>query len=262
MKKTILTLALASLVGVVAAQKPAAGAMGFTGGLSSLVGSPTSGPSQTGSLQFKYYVSDGLAARVGLLIKTGAGNGTTVSDTSGAGQGVAKETTTIKSGGLGWALSLGAQKSLGGTDKLDVYTGADLYFGGTTGKVTDKEEKVTKLPVPAPAPGVGVDAVGDFKKTVTTTPGSFNMGLNAFVGFQYFFVEKLAIGAEFAYGYGYSSTTGSDEVVTTGQSWGTPWTPSSTTTPKSTTVNSNDNKSTTTGGLGVQGATLTLSFFF
>lgn len=268
MKKTILTLALASLVGVVSAQKPAAGAMGFTGGLAGGVTSSIgAGPSTTGSLMFKYYVSDGLAARVGLNFTTPSSNGTTISDTTGSADPDGKfsadviQTTKVTSGGNTWRLSLGAQKSIGGTDKLDVYAGGDLFFGGTTGKETDtKNETITVANKPAVST---VSKVGDFTQSVVTTAGSMNIGVNAVVGFQYFFVEKLSLGAEFAYGYITNRSSGTTETVNTSQVNGIASSPSGTgTTPKSTTTPSYDGKVNNSHGLGTAGATITLSFFF
>jgi hypothetical protein len=263
MKKTILTLALASAFGIVAAQnlKPAAGTMGFTAGFKGgLLGGVTAGTSPTGSLHFKYYIAEGLAARVGFNVTVPGTNGTTVSDTVsavGSGGSVTQQTTTIKSGGTRTQISLGIQKSLGGTDKLDVYTGADLFFGGATAMVTDT--KIENVRVPASNSG---DKLTDYTQMVTTTPGTwkaggiggFNMGVNGFVGFQYFIVEKLSLGAEFAYGYVYNSgdNTGGSTVTTGVKN----------TTTTTTTTNTSDKMHMGTHGLGVAGSTITLSFYW
>jgi uncharacterized protein YfiM (DUF2279 family) len=208
MKKTFLTLALASAIGVVAAQKPAAGTMGFTAGLANgLSGGLSAGPSKTGSLQFKYYISEGMAARIGINLTTPV-NGTQVFDTTektppvGPVPSVQHQKTKITSGGLTTAISLGIQKSLGGTDKLDVYTGADVYFAGTTSTVEDNKNSVVAV-----TSGTTTAKVGDYTQSVATNPpGGMRIGLNGFVGFQYFLVEKLSLGAEFAYGYYYNSS--------------------------------------------------------
>jgi hypothetical protein len=260
MKKTIFTLALASAFGIAGAQnlKPAAGTMGFTGGLAGgITQAVSAGPSKTGSLQFKYYIAEGLAARVGFNVTVPSGNGTTVSDTSGSGQKqTVYQTTTIKSGGTTTAISLGIQKSLGGTDKLDVYTGADFYLAGTTSKVTDKKDEAVFITANSTS-----NKPGDFKQSVQTfAPGGMTIGLNGFVGFQYFLVEKLSLGTEFAYGYFYnSSNNGSTATVNTATTNGvvgnTPATGAS-------TVISNPAVHTGVHGLGVAGSSITLSFYF
>lgn len=242
MKKLLFTLAFASVAGIVAAQQPTAGTMGFTAGLNGITGTLNSGPSSTGSLMFKYYLSDGLAARVGFNITSGPGK-TSVSDTSG---GKTLQTTTVNTGGKTWGLSLGAQKSLAGSDKLDVYVGGDLYFGGSTSAVKDVKDEQLK--------DAGAAKAGDYKQVVTTSPGSFNFGLNGVVGFQYFLVQNLSVGAEFAYGFRHTGSSGSDEIVTTAVAGGT-----SVTVP---TVKSNENKSTSTNTFGKAGGLITLSWYF
>ena len=251
MKKTILTLALASMVGVVSAQKPAAGAMGLTGGLGSgVMGGVTSGPSATGSLQFKYYVADGLAARVGLNFfnlpgnGTTPGNGTIVQDsTIGAGGDGLHKTTTIRSG-TGWALSLGAQKAFAGSDKLEPYIGGDIWFGNTAAQQTDTKTEVVKA--------YTTWKVGDYIQTITIPGSTFNWGLKGVVGFNYWFVENLALGAEFGYGYLSTSTAGVDNTTTT--------VTGGTTTTKN--VKSTSDQKTQVGTLGVMGSTITLTWLF
>lgn len=246
MKKTILTVALASLIGVVSAQKPAAGAMGFTAGLpGGITGTVGGGPNNIGSLQFKYYVSDGLAARIGLNLSVPGGNGTEVSDSLAGAGGNKYIQTKVTSGGTQWALTLGAQKTIGGTDKLDVYAGGDLVLGGAmSNEIDTKKDYVV---------AGGGRVKGDYDQTVVTNPSSWNFGLNGILGFQYFLVEKLAVGAEFGYGYRVGGSSGTAQTVATGLSGATTVTK---------TTPSNDGKSSTTHGISTTGGTITVSFFF
>ena len=92
MKKTLFAIALASVVTVANAQKPASGSMGFMGGLGAGITGPVGGAPNTGTLMFKYYAKDNVAARVGLNVANAVGAGETVAfDVTG---GDSTKTTT------------------------------------------------------------------------------------------------------------------------------------------------------------------------
>ena len=239
-------LLFAALTTVAMAQAPAKGAMGLTGGFGSgLLGPISSGPSQTGSLQFRYYVMDGMALRGGLnffALKGKGPNGTTIANTYDVqGNAISKTTTTLS--GNGWALSVGLQKSLNVSGKLEPYFGLDFWYGGGANQSSDTKFEALKDTLG--------QKKGDYSQT-TITPGSAsNWGLKGFAGFNYWFFEKLAIGAEFGYGYAHSSVNGNKTVVTTSAAG---------TTKMVTTDATQDN--TALGGLGTMGSTITLTWMF
>lgn len=186
MKKIFLILALIIVTFGAIAQKPVKNDKGFSFGLIGLnFIKVNTTPSNTGSLILKYYVKDNIAVRVGLMY--GRNDTTTNSDTTGTGMLTATEKKHSN-----WAVSFGVQKAFGNIAKLESYIGADVFFGGKNGSmdstITIKSSKY------------GMGTVGDFNKTVITNMGGFNWGVNGVLGFNYFFSDHFALGAEFRYG--------------------------------------------------------------
>lgn len=247
MKKTTLAIALTLGISGAFAQtmKPIAGEMGISAGLSSGITGPVSGVGHTGTLAFKYIVKEDMVARVGVNFGKLPGNGTFVSDTSHlwiGGNGISQ--STVKRSGLMWALSLGVQKSMNGTDKLDPYFGADIFFGGIAGQKNDSTTDFLKSGL--------TRSGGDYDKFVKSGMHTISYGIVGVIGFNYFFADHLAVGAEFGYGFE-SSTTKGGEVTFSDNRGGTKTTK---------TTKASPNAMETTGGFGVKGATITLSWFF
>lgn len=186
MKKLFLPFALIIVTLGAIAQKPLKNDKGFSFGLIGLNSlKVNTAPSNTSTLILKYYVKDNLAARVGLMY--GRNDTTTNSDTTGTGM-----LTTTEKKHANWAVSLGIQRSLGNIAKLEPYIGADIFFGGKNGSF---DSTITAKSVSSGA------SVGDFNKTVITDMDKgFNWGINGVLGFNYFFSDHFAFGAEFRYG--------------------------------------------------------------
>ena len=180
--------------------KPVQDDIGVTFGIRSVSAPLLGSPGNTGTIVFKYLITDRLAARAALAFSTNGGgtSGTTESDTTGIGVLI---TTTTKSSS--WAINFGLQQSFSGTEKLDPYIGADVFFGGTNGSIDTKTEIVSESGVGSAllTDTLSTAIVGDYDQTKVNMVGNAsNIGVNVFAGFNYFFAQKFAIGAEFAWG--------------------------------------------------------------
>ena len=131
-----------------------------------------------------------------------------------------------------------------GTDRLDPYMGADIFFGGVAGQKIDANAKYLKAG--------GGRAVGDYDKSVTTGVSTMSWGVAAVAGLDYFFADHLAVGAEFGWGYKMSTINGGEKTTKTNTGG----------TLVSKTAKASSSAKTTTGDLGVTGATLSLSWYF
>ncbi|TSA50636.1 MAG: hypothetical protein D4R43_01960 [Sphingobacteriales bacterium] len=174
------------------AQKPVKGDMGFTmgfNGLSVLGVTPTAA---TGTLLFRYYITDNLAGRAALNFSN-SNFSTSLTDTGGA-----IITTSTKSSS--WAVSLGIQKSCGTIKNIEPFCGADIYVGGGMSNKTDNKTLLKS---------------GDFFEEVTTPGSTFSFGVTPFVGFNWFFTDHFSLGAEFGWGVGMSNTKAGSTVSTT-----------------------------------------------
>ena len=209
MKKTILSICLLATTTFAFAQKPATGDHSFTFGVSGISTIGVSTPNFTSSLLFKHYLSDNMAARVGINFSS------TSAKTADHGDSL---TSTVKTSG--WGLNLGAQHSFMGTDRLDPYIGADLQIGSEGGK-TEAHDSYT-------SPGT----VTDMK---TEGGSTFSFGIVPCVGFTYYFTDWFGFGAEFGWGISMSST-GESTSTTTVASGGT----TTVTTSKSGTSKANE----------------------
>ncbi len=164
------------LIGMIAfAQKPASGSKGLVAGLANFITGTVGGSSNMNTLGFRYYLADDMALRVSLGVATGST--TTTPDDS----------TEFKSKtGTGIGLSAGVEKVLGGGDKLDVYTGAELGFvmGGKASLDTTASSA----------------AASSTYESSRETGGSTTITFNVLGGFRFFFTDHLAIGAELSWG--------------------------------------------------------------
>jgi hypothetical protein len=247
MKKLFIAVSLIASSFAAFAQKPVAGDKGFTFGVNGLGAFGLSGTNQTGAgngmsptMLFRYYLADDMAVRAGLNYQR-AGNTKTTDLTATAGT-----KTETKTGGNGqFAITLGIQKSLGSAEKLEPYVGADLLFG--VGKVNGTLETTTTVTDATKAGGTN----GDYTKTTNTLASQTRIGILPAVGFNYYFSDKFAFGAEFNWGFVYNNQgTGSSKTETK--------------------VGSNTTTTTTTGGTSTKAGTfgnygsglITVSVFF
>ncbi len=222
MKKVFLALIFAATSMVAFAQKPASGDHSFSFGVTGLSNLGVAAPHFTGTLLFRHYISDNMAARVGLNLSTTSNKYSAMNDS-----------IKFNSSSTSWAISLGVQHDFTGTEKLEPYIGVDLVLGGGSSKGDS-----TWM--------TGLGTTADTYKGGST----FRFGLVPCVGFNYYFTDWFAIGAEF--GYGFTSTSTGEGTYTSS------FTSGSTT----TTISSKTGKSGTSG-LGTIGSgmvTVTVAF--
>ncbi|MBX9851272.1 MAG: hypothetical protein K2X86_05870 [Cytophagaceae bacterium] len=247
MKKLFVVLSLVVATSFTAfAQRPVAGAKGFTFGVTGINNIGVGGAANTGlglsrsTLLFRYYVADGLAVRVGLGYEND--KSTIVNDQTKFN---GTKTTIKNTGGGDFAITLGAQKSLGEGEKLEPYVGADLLIGmGGNGATTENTTEVTDATL---AGGTN----GDFTTVKNTVEKTMSIGILPTVGFNYFFAENFAIGAEFNWGFVMSNTKTGEQTTTT-KTGGT--------TTTTTTPTGFDTKGSEFGSFG--SGLLTVSVFF
>jgi hypothetical protein len=97
-----------------------------------------------------------------------------------------------------FSVSGGIEKHLGTTKRLDPYIGGELAIGKIGATKIDASTDIT-------------DVTGTQKiQRIIQKDGGFNFGLNAIAGFNYFFAERISIGAEFSIGYIYSGAGGDE----------------------------------------------------
>lgn len=196
MKKLFFLFLFCASATMAFAQKPVAGDMAFTFGATGInTINVTSDFGDMGTLLFRYYLTDEWVARVRLDLLISNDKFDFASDTSGAGEHDITKNTMV-------SLHLGVQKNFGLTLKrLEPYLAADLVFG--TGKLNQTDNTTD------------FDHTNSFQ--VINEPGSTtNVGLVFDAGFNYFFADHFAIGAEFGYGIQYSSTgEGSVKTIST-----------------------------------------------
>jgi hypothetical protein len=221
MKKLFVVLSLVLATSFAAfAQRPVAGAKAFTFGLENPFGGsanvdPIGSASPTGSLLFKYYVSDHIAARFSINYTKSSDKLLDTAGTVFSGQEFEAKTSTSR-----FAIAVGAQKAFGEGEKLEPYIGADIFFAKTSGKYFERTEVVN----------VNGGTVGDFQEvntnayfnpfTSTYVAPTTTFGLAPVVGFNYFFTENFAFGAEFGWGIGMVSSKKVVEEVITGKTGG------------------------------------------
>jgi hypothetical protein len=184
MKKLIPLLSICFLSVVAFAQKPVEGDMSMTLGLTGLSAlNVTTNFGNMSTLLYRYYLADDLALRVRANLTLNNFK-TDFSDTTGAG-----EHDVTKGHFVG--LNLGIQKNMGHSKRLEPYIAGDLTVGfGKTG-ITDNT----------------TDFSDTISQEILTEPGnSTTVGVIANAGFNYYFTDHFAFGAEFGYGLLYTST--------------------------------------------------------
>ena len=215
--------------------KPHDGEMGFTFGVNGLSSiGVTADLNLTQTLLFRYYLSDNMAARVGLNFSNA--NSTTYDLTQGF-----KTTTNLKSSGLG--LNLGVQHNFMGTDRLEPYMAVDLGIGtgGSSSNVLSEEADSVGNPI-TPA---------NSSETDVQDGSTFSFGITPSMGFNYFLNKWFSVGAEFGWGIWSSSTGDGTTTVTTILNGGTP------------TINTSTSLGGKSMGIGTSGSGLiTVSVFF
>jgi hypothetical protein len=236
MKRVFTFLLSFLLVAALYAQKPSSG-FGVSAGLSSIAGTVTTGSTSTGSLGFRYVLSESMMARFSVNLGQLGGNGYMKDSTLGI-EYVSKIT------GLNYSVNLGIQKSIAGGEKFDTYVAFDLlYHGQTRQKSYNSMEVLTT---------VGGN-VGDKSETTSYGDKNTTMGVVASVGCAYYILENFSIGAEF--GYGVAANTwnegGESTTTNTGSTFGT-----------APTATTNGDAIMRTTGMSTTGGCIMLSWYF
>lgn len=232
-------------------QKPEKGTFGATAGLSAIAGVPTTDASTTGTLLFRYYLTDVWVARAAFNYRSVNNAGTSVIDSTQipaqqgipSGDGFTNRTREVSGGAYNF--ELGIQRNIGDIEKTEIYVGA-VFLTGIDGM--RRTEEYTEWLADQDAIG---RVKGDYDEVVATTPIKMRYGARVVVGTNYFITPNFSIGAEF--GYGFTSVVEDGGEVTLESLVGNELTAES---------YSADGFSETRNTFQATGAVLTLSFFF
>jgi len=206
MKKIIVafTLIFASTIVIHAQQdtlKSRDGDWGFVLNLTGLIdnislGNVTDG-NNNNSILAKHHLTNDKVLRIGFGIKSISDNwfledSITIISTGNR----ALQTIDSTESRLDFSISLGYEKHLGITRRLDPFLGAEMIIGRIGGTKIDASTNITDV--------TGTEKINQ----ITQIDGGFNFGLNFIAGFNYFFAERISIGAEINLGYLYTSEGG------------------------------------------------------
>ncbi len=153
-------------------------------------------------IDFRYFMYDDLALRIGLGLNNLTTTTTTTNDSTG---GLPLIETSNKNKATGFSIGLGVERHFKTTSKtIDPFIGPGIYVT-KLGK-----NKVT-------ATNKSTMANGDYTDTRTETinPGGFVLGVAVNAGFFWYFTQSLALGASFSIGYGTGSVGGDTDVTNT-----------------------------------------------
>lgn len=143
------------------------------------------------SLLVKHFLKDDIALRIGFGLHTISDKYTSADS---IGNMLVEVDSTYKRNDL--SFSIGIEKHLGQAKHLDPYLGGELAFG-FIGRM--KSDATTK----------SSDASGTSTlQRIRQQDGGNAVSVNLLAGFNYFFSDKLSIGAETSLGYAYTSTGG------------------------------------------------------
>jgi hypothetical protein len=214
MKKIIIAVSMLATAFVANAQEPSLqsarqykpvagnvlaelGLFGSTG----FVNLPTS-TFATPQLKFRYFLQDQIAIRVGFNYTQNAST-TRFYEAGGSGKGYARDMNST------FGLNAGIEKHFAGTGRLSTYAGGDVSFQ-RVGAATKWENSTdgTTFTDGATRKTRGFNNAGD--------NGSMGFGLRAIAGADYYFVEKVYLGAEFGWGFMASRDVKTKDEVTVG----------------------------------------------
>lgn len=185
------------------AQTPGKGNFSATAGIEGLAGAINTNNSTTGSLLFKYYLTDNLALRgafsfarlpetKSLIIDTasvGVSSGTGIPP----GNEFYKQTTNIS--GNTFRFETGVQYKIVEKEKLEPYIGAVLSMGIGGSKLIEEKKDWLK---DNPATG---RIKGDYEYATFEQNQAREIGGKLVLGMVFYPLENIGIGAEFGYGY-------------------------------------------------------------
>ena len=206
MKKIILVLTVILSSTIVNAQqdtlKSRDGDWGFVLNLSGLINNISIGnlndANNNNAVLAKHHLTNDKVLRLGLGLKSVKNNTFTGDSISiASGNRALKEVDSTETR-FDFSIALGFEKHLGTTRRLDPYVGGELRVGKIGATKIDAKTEIT-------------DVTGTQKiDRIIQQDGGFNYSLSAIAGFNYFFAERISIGAEFSLGYLYSSVGGDE----------------------------------------------------
>lgn len=209
-QETTVTTVTTTPVPVTRAYKPVAGnvlaEIGFFTGPNGIFGDVTSLSSSsfgTPQLKFRYFLANDLALRAGVNISQNTQTTRIYEGGAGSGEGYAKDRTSVV------GINVGIEKHFSGTGRLSTYAGGDISFqkvGAST--KWDNTANGTTYTDGASRKTTGFNANGD--------NGSFGFGLRGIAGADYYFVEKVYLGAELGWGFIASKESKTKDEVTLG----------------------------------------------
>jgi hypothetical protein len=150
-----------------------------------------------GAFVGKLFISDNQAYRV--VVNLGYGSNTTTNTTS-TGTALPRTETEekIKVGQFDIQLGVGKEWRRGKT-RLQGFYGADALIGFNTGKDSETTKSSTTTAVGG--------AVNSSNTGINTNLGStFTIGINGFIGAEYFILPKMALGVQYNWGLGVAFT--------------------------------------------------------
>ena len=250
MKKVIivLTLILTSAIAINAQSdtlKPMKGDWGFsiniTGLINNIVVENGKDPNGHYTIFARHYIKNDQALRLGLGLnydKQGWFNSDSINLASG---NRALQEVDSSQSQFDFSISVGIEKHLGKTRRLDPYVGGDIIIVKKGATKINASTDITDV--------TGTQSI----QRILQEDGGFGFGLGGVAGFNYFISKNFSLGAEFGYSYIYNKSGGdfSESLVDTPVSGSQ----------ISTFISGKSESSQTSIGTSTTGAIM-LSFFF
>jgi hypothetical protein len=205
MKKVIIisTLFLVSAI-VVNAQndtlKPIKGDWGFSLNISGLINNikieNNQDPNGNYMIFVRRYLKNDQALRVGVAINYLNQNTFTSDSISISSGNRALQELDSSVSRIDFTISLGLEKHLGNTNRLDPYIGGELLLGRVGNTKTNSNLDIT-------------DITGTHNENLSMQQdGGLNFGLRGLAGVNFFFSKNLSLGVEFGYAFTYEKAGG------------------------------------------------------
>jgi len=211
MKKLLVAAALICAFSVSHGQKQQTDSKTLEVNFSPLGGNPIS----INGLKFRKFSSDYSALRFEVFLGSNSNKSVAMQAGSNGLEDNPNPATYNKSGGFDLSLRPGIEKHFDGTSRLSPYIGGLLDFGfgssnNTEGYWTPNSNDL--------------DGFDDFTKHVEwsqkTKDGYLRLGLNAVAGMDFYFADNIYLGAEFGYGFSWTSMSDTKYTSTDDLAWG------------------------------------------
>jgi hypothetical protein len=162
--------------------------LGLSGGLVfSTSDLNTSGFSGIPQLKFRYFFADDMAVRIGLNLSKSSTTNNYYEAAPGTGVGTEKISTSTT------LLNLGVEKHLAGTDRLSTFVGADFSI-----LMQGAKEEWDNFDGASYSQGYKASIKNGTSAGVNASSG---IGFRLVFGAEYYFIEKVFLGAEFGWGF-------------------------------------------------------------